>query len=639
VLGTLSLGSHAAAVPSFTAVVVGLDFVHMAAASLWVGGLLQLCLVAALLGSDDRREPLAGLIGQFSRMALAVLVIALTGLVQGVIQVGSLAALRDTPYGQALVVKVVLFLAMGAIGLWHWRVLGPRLAAAGRGAAAGLDALRARFRWSALAEAGLGVLVLVATGLITAQQPAKDAAIALRHASASARAGDLALELTIWPGEPGVNRIELAVSPTPREVEKVVVRLRHLGMEMGEQEVELRPTEDGTYQAQSGALSMSGQWEIEPIVRRTGRDDARVPMAVALSEPLTARNEEPPPPLELTPRMLLGLEGVIFGAILVIGSRVLRRRNARAAMGAVAGGLVAIVAGGYVTAMAVRAEASSPERLRNPVPIDGEALARGRLLYQQNCLSCHGVAGRGDGPVGRALNPRPADLRIHVTEHPEGVIYDWVTNGVPGTAMPSFRESIAPDDRWRIVAFIRGFAENGPAPAQTAAAELRGRAGAASPAGGAASPAAGAAPAGAGAASGAGIPAPSAVPRALARPIEAGAEATAARAEVDGRQATVRVAPPRYVRGQPSAVEVSLGQGGEATDGARISYRFTMAGHQMPPDEGTAQPLGGGRYRIPPAERFDMGGDWRLDLELDGRTATYWLVASPGGEEVRFVEP
>lgn len=33
----------------------------------------------------------------------------------------------------------------------------------------------------------------------------------------------------------------------------------------------------------------------------------------------------------------------------------------------------------------------------------------GRNLYQQFCTSCHGVSGRGDGPVGRALNPRPAD--------------------------------------------------------------------------------------------------------------------------------------------------------------------------------------------------------------------------------------
>lgn len=33
----------------------------------------------------------------------------------------------------------------------------------------------------------------------------------------------------------------------------------------------------------------------------------------------------------------------------------------------------------------------------------------GRTLYRQFCTPCHGATGQGDGPVGQALNPRPAD--------------------------------------------------------------------------------------------------------------------------------------------------------------------------------------------------------------------------------------
>ena len=643
VLATLSLGAHAAAAPQFTPVVVGLDWLHVAAASLWIGGLVQLCLVTALLGRDERIEPIAALISQFSFMSIMVATIFVTGLIQTLVEVGTIGALTGTPYGQALMVKIALFLATGAIGLWHWRWIGPRLsAAAGAGGsrvAGGVEALRQRFRWSALAEAALGVLVLAATGVMTAEQPAKDAAVALRHLSASTKADDLTFDVTLWPGEPGVNRIELKVSPPPQNVQKVVVRLRHLGMDMGEQEIELQPAgtagsfagQGAIYAAQDGSLSMSGQWQIEPIVRRTGKDDARAPVTFSLPEPLTARTDEPPPPFELTPRMILGLEGVIFGVILVVGSRVLRRRNARAALGAVGGGLLAILAGGYVTAMAFQAEASSPDRIRNPIPVDDDALARGRIIYQQNCLACHGVAGRGDGPLGRSLNPRPADLRLHVTQHPEGVLYDYVTNGVPGSAMPSFKDVIPSDDRWRVIAFIKGFAEDGPAPAQTAVAGLRTTAGsgAAAASGTSATPVPAGSPA-------AGSADPS--QRALAHPLASDRDATAAQADIGDRQATVRIAPARYVRGQPSAVDVSLGQGGDAGS-PPVRYSFTMAGHQMPPDEGTAQPLGDGRYRIPPAERFDMGGDWRLDLDVGGRTATYWLSVGPGGDQVTFVEP
>jgi mono/diheme cytochrome c family protein len=33
---------------------------------------------------------------------------------------------------------------------------------------------------------------------------------------------------------------------------------------------------------------------------------------------------------------------------------------------------------------------------------------RGKALYTQYCASCHGATGNADGPLGQALNPRPA---------------------------------------------------------------------------------------------------------------------------------------------------------------------------------------------------------------------------------------
>jgi mono/diheme cytochrome c family protein len=35
---------------------------------------------------------------------------------------------------------------------------------------------------------------------------------------------------------------------------------------------------------------------------------------------------------------------------------------------------------------------------------------RGRLLYSNYCISCHGVSATGDGPVAEFLRPAPADL-------------------------------------------------------------------------------------------------------------------------------------------------------------------------------------------------------------------------------------
>jgi mono/diheme cytochrome c family protein len=37
-------------------------------------------------------------------------------------------------------------------------------------------------------------------------------------------------------------------------------------------------------------------------------------------------------------------------------------------------------------------------------------LARGEVLFKQNCTSCHGDAGRGDGPAAATLNPKPRNF-------------------------------------------------------------------------------------------------------------------------------------------------------------------------------------------------------------------------------------
>lgn len=37
---------------------------------------------------------------------------------------------------------------------------------------------------------------------------------------------------------------------------------------------------------------------------------------------------------------------------------------------------------------------------------------RGKTLFEANCASCHGTSGKGDGPVGQALDPSPRDFTV-----------------------------------------------------------------------------------------------------------------------------------------------------------------------------------------------------------------------------------
>jgi mono/diheme cytochrome c family protein len=94
---------------------------------------------------------------------------------------------------------------------------------------------------------------------------------------------------------------------------------------------------------------------------------------------------------------------------------------------------------------------AAPAESEDSAPADEEAfghqLQLGRAVYMKNCLHCHGVAGDGNGPTARYLNPKPRDYRIGVfkftsTLAPERVTRDdldrIVRYGIPGTYMPSF---------------------------------------------------------------------------------------------------------------------------------------------------------------------------------------------------------
>jgi mono/diheme cytochrome c family protein len=110
---------------------------------------------------------------------------------------------------------------------------------------------------------------------------------------------------------------------------------------------------------------------------------------------------------------------------------------------------------GLTLEVAAALYSSGEVAIPNPVPATAASLARGEELYRQHCVTCHGLQGRGDGPLARTLNPRPADLRVHTSQHTEGQLWVWISDGVPGTAMPAFASSLSEEDRWHLVNYLR----------------------------------------------------------------------------------------------------------------------------------------------------------------------------------------
>jgi mono/diheme cytochrome c family protein len=103
-------------------------------------------------------------------------------------------------------------------------------------------------------------------------------------------------------------------------------------------------------------------------------------------------------------------------------------------------------------------------RKKNPVPADAKSIAAGKTLYHDQCLKCHGDAGKGDGASSKDLKVKPKDLSDpQIASQTDGALFWKITTG--RAPMPTFEKLIPnDDDRWSVINYTRTFA---PAPANT----------------------------------------------------------------------------------------------------------------------------------------------------------------------------
>jgi cbb3-type cytochrome oxidase cytochrome c subunit len=113
----------------------------------------------------------------------------------------------------------------------------------------------------------------------------------------------------------------------------------------------------------------------------------------------------------------------------------------------------------------------------NPLPITQGNLIRGKEVFLQRCVGCHGLKGDGKGPAAPFLSPPPADFTDKDDaccggDTGPGDFYYRVLRGWTGTGMENFGDRLSVDDIWRVVMFIKtipnGTLKNGviPQPSQ-----------------------------------------------------------------------------------------------------------------------------------------------------------------------------
>jgi cytochrome c oxidase cbb3-type subunit II len=93
--------------------------------------------------------------------------------------------------------------------------------------------------------------------------------------------------------------------------------------------------------------------------------------------------------------------------------------------------------------------------LPNPYPTSPAGLARGRKIYQDFCLGCHGPVGDGMGPAQPHIYPPPFNFTLlNGREISGGILYYQIMNGITGTAMPYFKRDLESEKIWDVGNFV-----------------------------------------------------------------------------------------------------------------------------------------------------------------------------------------
>ena len=100
---------------------------------------------------------------------------------------------------------------------------------------------------------------------------------------------------------------------------------------------------------------------------------------------------------------------------------------------------------------------SRAARKKNPLPDDASVIARGKAVFDTQCVSCHGATGVGDGVAAKDLEKHPGDLTsAKIQAQSDGALFWKITTG--RAPMTAFGDTLSVEERWQVVRFVRTFA-------------------------------------------------------------------------------------------------------------------------------------------------------------------------------------
>lgn len=297
VLATYGGVGHAAAGSQPTLALLS-DTTHLAAASLWIGGL---CVLLFALLPLRRADQLSEALPRFSKLAMGcVAVLAVTGSYQAWREVSPLPALWSTWYGQLLIAKIVGFVVLIALGNLGRLAIRRRYAMPVAYAMAAPDSAGAatetpdraeeerligRLRRSVLLEVGLAAAVLAVTAVLVSTSPARATYSDPFDQTVQLTSGGSA-KIAVNPARSGANSIDVTVLDRDGkavDAQQVTLTASLPSDQLGPLPVQLNKTGPGTYRAAAASFQKSGTWQLVLRVQKTEFDRDVVQVDVPVS--------------------------------------------------------------------------------------------------------------------------------------------------------------------------------------------------------------------------------------------------------------------------------------------------------------------------------------------------------------------
>ncbi|UQD50960.1 copper resistance protein [Bacillus methanolicus] len=272
---TKSLTSHASG-HQHEIIPVALDFLHLLAASVWIGILSAIAIILPRSHPETENGHQSRLlywrvIQRFSPWAIgAVIIIFATGMYGSFMYVPTFYSLIHTSYGRVLLGKIILFFFMFLLGAYHFNQ--------------GKKRVRQKLGWTLRLELAIGVIVILMAAILTNLPPATASPGPFDQTKRVADNG-YHVSLHISPNIEGVNVFKVKLKDkrgrAPTNIEQVTLTFSST-KQAGESTVIVPNAAPGVFQTEGMHLNMAGYWNVRVHVLTKSLDsfDTDFPVVV-----------------------------------------------------------------------------------------------------------------------------------------------------------------------------------------------------------------------------------------------------------------------------------------------------------------------------------------------------------------------